>query len=130
MHAGADNIVFFRDGALLACAFDAARLKVDGPAVRIGESVALTVQTGMPSFALSASGVLVYTPADSARSRVVSVSREGVEHTVADTPRLYRTPRVAPGGDRILVHSNGDVWVHDTTRNTFTRLTADATGGK
>ena len=40
-----------------------------------------------------------------------------------------QSPALSPDGRRIIVQSNRDLWVQDTTRGTFVRLTSDETVG-
>ena len=128
LYAPTGHLLFFRDGELLAAPFDAARVVLTGPPVRVlsdlptgGEDTAL--------LAVSATGALVYAPT-TATGRLVWVSREGVEQPLNDTPRNYTNPRLAPDGSRLVVQAK-DLWLQDLRRATFTRLTsgeAAATG--
>jgi Tol biopolymer transport system component/aminoglycoside phosphotransferase (APT) family kinase protein len=127
-HVPGGPMIFFRDGALLAAAFDADQLSLSGPAVRVIESLALGPGAG-PIVALSHTGVLVYASTGQATSHIVWVSREGVEQPVSRTSRYYQNPRLGPGGRQLVVSANGDLWIQDMERATFTRLTTDDTVG-
>jgi serine/threonine-protein kinase len=127
LYAASGHLIFFRDGALLAAPFDVERLEVTGPTVRVVPEVPVD-RSGAPLAALSSAGVLVY-QSTGTLSQVVWVSRQGVEQPITDTPRLYTTPRLAPDGDRVLVHVNGDLWIQDAARRRFTRLTSNQTVG-
>ena len=68
--------------------------------------------------------------AGNATRRLVWVSRQGVEQSITDVNRPYQNPRLAPDGHRILVEvAGGDLWMQDTARATFTRLTTGETVG-
>jgi eukaryotic-like serine/threonine-protein kinase len=79
--------------------------------------------------AVSRSGSLIYATSASAASTLVWVSRQGVQEPVTDVRRPYFIPRVAPDGRRIVVQASGDLWIQDTMRATFARLTSQATFG-
>jgi Tol biopolymer transport system component len=120
------QLIFFRDGALLATSFDVDRLVVTGPPVRVVEDPVIN-SVGMPTVALSQSGALMYPSSREATKKIVWVSRQGLEQPITDVPRSYQNPRVSPDGRLVLVEVSGDLWVQDTMRMTFTRLTSDAT---
>jgi serine/threonine-protein kinase len=117
--------VFFRDRALLAVPFDVERLAVNGPPVRVVENVAVDTTTGSPLAAVSTSGSLIYPPSDAGTSRLVWVSRQGVEQPISDAPRRYAYPRLAPDGRQIVVYADGGLWIQDSLRATLTLLTPE-----
>ena len=119
LYVKSGHLVFYRDGELLAAPFDPERLQLTGPATQAFEKVPAQVQ-GIPSIDVSPAGTLIYAPT-SAVSRMVSVSRQGVEQPMIDVARNYSNPRVSPDGKRLLVQA-GDLWIQDMARSTFTRL--------
>jgi serine/threonine protein kinase/Tol biopolymer transport system component len=123
------HLVFFRDGALLGAPFDVDRLEVTGPVVRVLENLAVGTTMDAPLAALSNAGSLTYAPSDAGTTRLVWVSRQGVEHPITETPRRYQYPRLAPDGRRAVVATGGDLWIQDIARATFTRLTSEQTVG-
>jgi Tol biopolymer transport system component len=82
-----------------------------------------------PLAALSNTGSLMYAPGDAGTTRLVWVSRQGVEQPITETPRRYQYPRLAPDGRRTAVATTGDLWIQDIARATFTRLTSEQTVG-
>ena len=62
-------------------------------------------------------------------SQIVGCPARGLDQPRTDTPRRYTSPRLAPDGRRVVVTAGGDLWIQDTTRPTFTRLTGDETVG-
>jgi len=121
LYAASGHLVFFRNGELLAAPFDAARLQVTGPAVQALNNLPASV-SGVPVVDVSSSGTAVYAPTN-AVSRLVWVSRQGVEQPLNNTLRSYANPRLSPDGTRVLVQA-GDLWLQDLARSTFTRLTS------
>jgi Tol biopolymer transport system component len=113
------HLTFYRDGELLATRFDAGSLTLTGSPRPVIESIP-EGGAGLPVAAVSNTGTLVYAPA-TATARLVWVSRNGTEQSLADEPRLYVNPRLAPGETRLLVEAGGDLWVQDLTRSTFAR---------
>ena len=94
---------------------------VGGPASQAIEKLPTQLQ-GLPSIDISASGTVAYAPT-TAVSRLIWVSREGVEQPLNEKPRSYSNPRIAPDRNRMLVQA-GDLWVHEMARSTFTRMTS------
>jgi eukaryotic-like serine/threonine-protein kinase len=123
------HLVFFRDGALVGAPFDVDRLEVTGPVVRVLENLAVGTIMDAPLAALSNAGSLMYAPSDAGTTRLVWVSRQGVERPITETPRRYQYPRLAPEGRRTVVATGGDLWIQDIARATFTRLTSEQTVG-
>jgi Tol biopolymer transport system component len=113
------RLVFFREGELLAAPFDEAAGRLTGSAERMIGNLA-TAATGVPMVDVSASGTMVYA-STSAVSRLVWVSRAGVEQPANDVLRAYSSPRLSPDGTRVVV-SAGSLWLQDLARATFTRL--------
>jgi Tol biopolymer transport system component len=118
------QLLFVRDGELLLAAFDAASLALTGPPIRAIDNLPES-PTGTPSVDVSRSGTLVYAPT-TAVSRLMWVSRQGVEEPLNDEPRSYANPRLSPDGSRVVVQA-GDFWIQDLTRFTFTRLSSRST---
>src|SRR5262249_4849160 len=81
IYAPTGHLIFFRDGALLAAAFDLDRLELTGPPVRVIEKLAVDT-TGAPRVDVSSSGSLIYPP-NGATSRLLWVSRQGFEEPIS-----------------------------------------------
>jgi eukaryotic-like serine/threonine-protein kinase len=125
------HLVFAQDGGLVALPFDAAQGTLATTPIPLLDRVA-TARLGSSYFAVSASGVLVYAPADAeppARSLVL-VDREGRSTRASALAAAYEYPRFSRDGRRLAVTiaaaNGGDVWVYDLERDTRTRVT---TGG-
>jgi Tol biopolymer transport system component len=123
LYATSGHLLFLRDAALLAAPFDAVRLQVTGPAISVLKDVSLD-QFGAPLVTISSAGSMAYLPSGQATKRLVWVSRQGVEQPITDVMRPYKNPRLSPDGRRIVVEAaDGDLWIQDVSRSTFTRLT-------
>ena len=129
LYTSSGHLLFFRNAALLAAALDVDRLAVTGPTVRVLENLAVDASTGNPLVAVSRSGTLLYPPSGSGTSRLVWVSRQGVEQSISDAPRRFAYPRLAPDGRRIVVYADAGLWIQDSVRATFTVLTSEGTMG-
>jgi eukaryotic-like serine/threonine-protein kinase len=121
-HTSSGHLVFYRDGGLHAAPFDPGRLTVIGPSIEVAAAVEQD-SSGAPLAEISSAGSLVYRRAGVASGRLVWVSRQGTEQPVTDVPRAYLSPRLAADNRRIVVAVGSDLWVQDTLRSTFTRLT-------
>jgi len=130
-------LLYARDGALLAHPFDAAKLRLRGEPVPIGERVASiavtsTSSVGLPSFSASQNGVLAYHSGGGRRSRLIWMERNGqvVQHVGA--PAEYADLRLSPDGRKLVVPimdpqaGTTDLWLIELARNVTTRFTSDA----
>ena len=79
--------------------------------------------SGAPLAEISSAGSLAYLRAGAASARLVWVSRQGIEQLVTDVPRAYLTPHLSADNHRIAVIVGSHLWILDTLRSTFTRLT-------
>jgi hypothetical protein len=127
-YAPSGHLVFFRDGTFVAARFDIVRLQVTGPQARLSEDVAVD-SVGAPLAVVSSTGALVYVSKRAGASRLVWISRQGLESPLTDRLDMYDFPRIAPDGHRIVIGVSGDLWVLDTVRSNFTRLTSDNSVG-
>jgi serine/threonine-protein kinase len=122
----------FRPGSLLAVRFDAKRLEVLGDPVEVSDDL-LTLITGAGEYGVSATGTLVYVPADiesqDQRTRsLVWVNRKGQEEALRAPERVFATARISPDASRIVVDirdQGQDIWIWDLKRETLTPLNRD-----
>ncbi len=124
------QLLFERDGAVWAVAFDLAKGVVTGSAIQILRAGEVGTQRfGGLGYRLSATGTLLYMPADFAENRVVRVSRAGVESALELPTGPYATPRVSPDGKRLLVERGSSVIeVVELARGTRVQLAPPAFG--
>ena len=114
-----NRLFFYRDGQLLASAFDTETMKTSGSPEQVLESLPNRSE-GVPAADVSAAGMIVYAPGAAVR-RLVWVSRTGVEEPVVDETRGYLNPRLSPDGTRIILQAGG-VWILDLRRRAFELL--------
>jgi serine/threonine-protein kinase len=130
-YVAGDVVVFARDAALWAAAFDPDRLSL-GTAVPLEERVAHSDNTVF-HYGTSASGALVYLPPQSegSRQRLVWIDRSGRETPVSVDPRPFVRVALSPDDQRLALaleeSDNADIWIADPSRNTMSRLTFEPT---
>lgn len=124
------HLLFGRDGAVWAVAFDPATATVSGTAIPvIPAGVVATVRSGSLGFQLSSTGALIFVPADFDSKRVVSVGRDGSELALNLPLDRYGNPRISPDGRRLLVETRGSVVeTLDLLRGTRAKLATEALG--
>jgi Tol biopolymer transport system component len=128
-YATTGDLLFARDGAIYAAAFDAARAEVTGAERKLLEGV-MTSTNGAAQFTVGGSGTLAYVAGGTALGgdELVWVDREGNVESIFESDQLSQ-PQLSPDGRRVVVTSrtghNVDLWVYDLERATFTRLTTD-----
>lgn len=129
------HLLFVREGALYAVAFDPQSLTVSGQPVSLLQEVGGDRTTGASHLAISESGTLAYVPGDgSAGTRqLVWADLKGAVQSLNLPPALYNDIRVSPDGTRIAyaLGSTGgaDIWVYSIARGTSTRLTFTGVNG-
>ncbi len=134
---GGGFLLFGRDGALVAQAFDAGTLQLIGDVLPIAPHLGTNFDTtagGGSRRLVSASdnGVLVFDPfSDRQSSHLVWVDRAGRQTGAPDRMDNVSMVRLSPDGRRYAVSrldsesGYGDIWVSDATGGNATRLTFD-----
>ena len=124
------QVLFLRQGTLMAQVFDAHRLQPSGEALPVAEQVGSYLDYGL--FSASNNGVLVYRTGAGQDYQLTWFDQQGrVLGTVAE-PGRYNSLALSPDGRRVAVSRtnpentpNWDVWLLDVGRNTSTRFTYD-----
>jgi serine/threonine-protein kinase len=122
------HLVYGRDGAMFAVAFDAIKQQLIGSPVRVLDGVR-GLGPRRASFGFSATGTLVYVPDVETAVSPLWVDRHGSGIPLALPPGQYFAPTIVPNGDRVaLLMRRGtddertDLWVHEFRRGILTRL--------
>jgi Tol biopolymer transport system component len=133
-------LLYARDNALFAVAFDPRKRETSGPTVPLERSVLPSVGgfTGASQIAWSPSGTLAYAVDDlGADSALTWMTRQGgLQPTALPARPMFQGPRsfsLSPDGKYVSMRLMGasrsqtDVWIGDIGRGTFTRLTSSGT---
>ena len=121
---GSGQLLFLRQGTLLAQTLDARRLELTGEPVPIAERVGGTPADYTGFFTASATGVLIYRNlVGDEISQLTWYERQGKPLGVAGEPRSYTNLLLSPDGTRASVVVAGDIWLVDLARGTSIRLT-------
>src|SRR5579864_3837110 len=130
--SGSDSgeVLFLRQGTLMAQRFDVHRLEPSGEAAPVAEQVGSYLDYGL--FSASDNGILVYRSDAGQDFQLTWLDQQGkVLGTVAE-PGRYNSMSLSPDGRRVAVSStnaentpNWDIWLLDVARNTSTRLSYD-----
>ncbi len=124
------QLLFVRDGTLLAQPFDPGTVRLSGAPVALAGRVKSHAE-GDAAFDVAASGVLVYSlePGQSI-TRLMLFDRRGRELQALTPPGAYRHPSFSPDGQRIAAEradsedGNPNLWIYGVTRRSATRLTS------
>jgi len=126
-YAPSGHLVYWQGGSLMAVPFDRQQLAATGAAVPVVEGVLQSTFSEAAQYSVSATGSLVYVPGSvqSEQSKLVWVSRNGVEQRLAAPAHLYVFPRLSSDGRRVAVEvgEESQVWLYDLSRETLTRFT-------
>lgn len=119
------HLIYYKNNALWAVAFDADRLEVKSESVAVAENVRYIWKA---YYSVSDDGTLVYVLQSKFTKRsLVWVDRHGNEEVISIDPRPFIAPRVSPSGDQISVTiddpSGSDLWLYSLTRGGSTRIT-------
>jgi hypothetical protein len=122
------HLVYAQAGNLSRIPLDLARRTFSGPAQPLSEQVyTRTVADAIVAqFAVSDAGLLAYVSGRPPDWTLVSVSADGSERPLGDTPHLWRYPRVSPDGRSVAVsieEKRTDIFVVDTRAGRLRQLT-------
>lgn len=130
-YAGRGQLLFVRQGTLMAQGFDPETLALTGSAQPLVEHILVRENDGRPVVSASLTGALAYRAGgDRPRRQFVWYDRAGKALGRIATPVLSQNnPELSPDGTRLAlqrnVNGNTDVWLLDLARGTFNRLTND-----
>ncbi len=133
LYASPGWLVFVRNGALMAQAFDVKRLEVKGEAMPLTQSNNNALIIGVP-FSVSTNGVLVWQGDRRPPYQLVWFDREGNQRGVLGPPSNVtngHNPSLSPDGKKVALFlsdpqvRNDDIWVIDLARNLPLRVTTN-----
>ncbi len=133
IYAAPGWLLFTRNGAVLAQAFDPVGLELKDEAVPLTRPTNIANVAGVP-FSASETGVLVWQGNRQREYRLVWFDREGKQGGTVGAPikvERGQAPRLSPDGKRVAIQRiepearNSDIWVIELVRNLPTRLTSD-----
>jgi len=119
------QLLFIRDGTLMAQALDASRIGVVGEAVPLAKQVGSVLTYGF--FSASTNGVLVYRT--SGLTQLTWFDQRGKRLGTVGEPATYASVALSPDGTRAAVcraevqNGNMFLWLMDLGRGTSTRFT-------
>lgn len=126
------HLLFAREGALFAQAFDPVGGVFRGDAFVVAPEIQTYVTTGDADFSVAARApVLAFE--ERIRSRLAWVARSGKEDGAVRPDGPYATPRLSRAGDRLAFAQvdprlgTADIWIQDLQRATTSRATFDPT---
>jgi Tol biopolymer transport system component len=127
-YVASGHLLYGRDGAIFAVAFDPVQLRVLGTPVPVVEDVAWSLTNGTAGYAVSGNGTLVYHKASEwqVQSRVVWSDRSGNERPAIAEPGQWAEPRLSPDGRWFAITRDDpdrQIWLFDRTRRTISQLT-------
>lgn len=128
--SGPGQLLFMREGTLMAQPFDDGRLEVTGEAVPVAERVGADFSNGF--FSVSNNGLLAYSEG-AVNNRLTWFDRQGKALGRAGEPSSYTYVALSPDGSRAAVrrkNSQGpNIWLVDFTHERITRFTYGVDAG-
>jgi serine/threonine-protein kinase len=103
---GGDRIVFARGTQVFSSRFDPKALRVEGAPQPIALPIAMAADVGVPEFAVSGSGTLVFIEGGAqrmTRSALVTLDRSGREKQVLLPDGVMSNPVLSPDGRRVAM---------------------------
>src|SRR5215813_2673974 len=125
------DLLFMREGALLAQPFDLKQLKLTGEALPIADHVGQDSTFSQGNFSVSSNGVLVYDGSvDRASKQLVWVDREGKQIRSLGKIGGWSQPALSVDEKRIAVDRDQpggtrEVWLYDADGGNASRFTFD-----
>jgi serine/threonine-protein kinase len=118
------RLLFIRNGTLMVAEFDPDRLEVTGAPVPASETVALAESNAEAGYAIAGDGTLAYLPrAEWGAREVVALDRAGRVGRIIDSVGRFGAISLDPGGRRLAIEFDFDLYSFDLSRGFLTRLT-------
>jgi hypothetical protein len=128
-YAPPDQVLFVREGVLYAQHLDLGRRAMTGDPMPVASGISATSTAGQPASA-SATGLIAYRPAVRVTRQLVWRDRSGNQVGAVGEPLVdFRDARLSPDGRFVaitrFVSGGPNIWLMDTARGTFDRLTPE-----
>jgi serine/threonine protein kinase len=129
------QLVFLRNGALLAQPFDVGRLELGGTPVSLADQVQTTVGSASDvagAFTVSETGVLAYQTGSLVRSQLTWFDRAGTQLATLGDQADYVDVALSPDDTRVAVSlmdlqlGTRDLWIFDVARRLGERFTYES----
>jgi Tol biopolymer transport system component len=124
-------LLFTRDTALMAQAFDVTSLALTGAPFPVAEQVGRIRTNNEAYFSVSETGVLVYKSSDAGNTQLVWFDRSGKQLGAPGPPGEYVFPALSPDEKRVAMDRDDaqtgtfDIWLLDLARGIPSRFTFD-----
>ena len=124
-------LIYLRDKSLVAQRFDQRNYSLSGDAHLLSNEVLFLPQVDRAIFSVSSQALITQNGKGAYLSQLTWFDRNGKNTGVVGQPGFYDNVRLSPDGHRVAADQsdtdgrNIDVWVHEVTRGTSTRLTFD-----
>lgn len=107
--AALGDLVYEREGKLIAVPFDPERLETRGAPTTVAEGIDDMPVSGLSYYSISAHGALAWLPraAEAPSASVVALDRDGHVSKLADAPFSLYSGRLSPDGARLTVDPDG-----------------------
>ena len=126
------NLLFIRDGTLMAQPFDDKTFQLTGDALPVAEHVQFDFGVARAEFTVSENGVLIFQGTLATTDRqLLWFDRSGKQIGSIGEPALVSQPRLSPDGQRVatgifdLQAGSPDIWIYELSRNVPARFTFD-----
>lgn len=126
--ASSGHLVYSREGALMAAAFDVAVPDLLGAPAPITGNRLVDGSEAPDNYAFSNDGLMAFVPPDTDKSpprTLVWVDKSGQVEPAHAPPACYNSPRISPDKRRVAcsLGNESDIWLVDLERGTLGRLT-------
>jgi serine/threonine protein kinase len=125
-------LLYMRENSLMAHAFDADAMELEGDPFPIAESVDFSTRYSVASFTVSQNGVLVYMGKSAASVPELALfGPDGTKKRSFGQPEVFVNAKLSTDGNMIVMDlyevsaRNADVWLLDIIRGVKTRFTFD-----
>jgi serine/threonine protein kinase/Tol biopolymer transport system component len=130
-YAAPGYLLTVHGGMLVAHYFDEKSAQVRGNPIRLAESLLTGNPPGYAPFTVSGTNALAYSSPYAKSRQLAWFDRSGRRLGNVGEAGDYSTPRLSPDGKRIAVaareesKTDTDIWIFDSTREAWSRLTFD-----